>query len=63
MVTKILGSESPDGSTYTCVTDGNGNLLTTTPTVAKGSSRQILGKLAPDGSRYITLTDGNGNLK
>lgn len=51
---------SPDGSWYGTVTDGAGNLVTTT--TSSGSTKQQKGNRAPDGSIYLTLTDGNNNL-
>lgn len=53
--------QSPDGSYYATLTDGNGNLVVTSTTA--GSIKQIKNSLySKDGSMYMTLTDGNGNL-
>lgn len=59
---QTVGSYAPDASKYGCVTDGAGNLVTTT-TFTTGSAKQNLhGSQAPDGSIYFCLTDGNGTL-
>jgi hypothetical protein len=52
--------EAPDGSTYVCITDGNGNLQSLVTSAGSGTKKT--GFQAPDGSEYITVTDGNGNL-
>lgn len=52
---------APDGGWFVCLTDGNGNLVTTTKSTS--GSKQIPGAaIAPDGSYYAVLADGNGNL-
>lgn len=58
---QLTGAVSPDGSKYSCPTDGNGTILTFT-TSSSGHAKQLNGLFAPDNSMYITLTDGNGNL-
>lgn len=62
MTTKQLtGGYAPDNSKYCTITDGSGNLVTTT-TSTTGSGKQTAGPKAPDGSIYITLTTGAGSL-
>lgn len=56
-----IGTYAPNGAKYGTVTDGDGNLVTTTSS-STGSSQQAHGSQAPDGSIYFVLTDGAGNL-
>lgn len=43
-----------------CLTDGNGNLMTTF-TAQVGGTKEPGARIAPDGSAYVILTDGEGN--
>jgi hypothetical protein len=53
---------SPDGSFYGTLTDGVGNLVTTTTSSTGQAQQNLRCSYAPDGSMYMTLTDGAGNL-
>lgn len=55
-------SSSPDGSIYSTLTDGAGNLVVTATSPTGGTQQNLRSNNAPDGSMYITLTDGAGNL-
>jgi hypothetical protein len=62
MVTKQLaGLQTPDSGFYGTVTDGNGNLVSTS-TSSLSTAKQLNGLQSPDGSLYVTLTNGSGNL-
>lgn len=55
MATKQLtGSIAPDGSSYICLTDGNGTI--------KAGGTKLFGNTAKDRADYCTLTNGNGTL-
>ena len=60
-VKQLTGSYSSDGSIYSTITDGAGNLVTWFTDLGSGP-KLTTGHYAPDGSIYITLTDGAGNL-
>lgn len=53
---------SPDGSFYGILTDGAGNLVTTSTSATGNAQQNLRCTYAPDGSMYMTLTDGAGNL-
>lgn len=54
-------SYAPDSSRYGTISDGAGNLVTST-TSSLGTTKQLTGALSPDGSIYFTLTNGSGTL-
>jgi hypothetical protein len=57
---QLPGLNAPDKSWYGTLTDGAGNLVTTSLTTA--GTKQLTGGRSPDGSHYLCITDGNGNL-
>lgn len=58
---QLIGRYAPDRAKYGTLTDGAGNLATTT-TSSTGTAKQLISAQAADGSIYFCLTTGSGNL-